>query len=154
MDWTTPKCYSSYTIHTRHQGHQPSALTNWAISPPLPLSLSLSLSLWRRGVPECSATYWLHSRETSAVVFTDVSGNEPHRQVGVGRVVTSGSLGGVMVCTLTQIVRDVDSIPALGAIFPIFTLLTLVVMTIMYVQVMYCVVVEPTLCMHVYVHRL
>ena len=28
---------------------------------------------------------------------TDLSGKEPYRQVGVGRVVTSGSIGGVMV---------------------------------------------------------
>ena len=33
----------------------------------------------------------------SVVVCTDLSGKEPHRLVGVGRVVTSGSLGGVMV---------------------------------------------------------
>ena len=34
------------------------------------------------------------------VVFTDLSGKELHRQVGVGTVVTSGSLGGGMVNTL------------------------------------------------------
>ena len=33
----------------------------------------------------------------SVVVCTDLSGKEPHRQVGVGRVVTSGSLDGVVV---------------------------------------------------------
>ena len=31
------------------------------------------------------------------VVFTDLLGKEPHRQVDVGIVVTSGSLCGVMV---------------------------------------------------------
>ena len=33
----------------------------------------------------------------SVVVCTDLSGKEPHRQIYVGRVVTSRSLGGVMV---------------------------------------------------------
>ena len=33
----------------------------------------------------------------SVVVCTDLSGKEPHRQVGVDRVVILGSLGGVMV---------------------------------------------------------
>ena len=56
----------------------------------------------------------------SVVVCTDLSGKEPHRQVGVSMVVTSGSLGGVMVSTLDQNAKDVCSIPALGAIFLIF----------------------------------
>ena len=30
----------------------------------------------------------------SEVVCTDMSGKEPHRHVGLGRMVTSGSLGG------------------------------------------------------------
>ena len=55
----------------------------------------------------------------SVVVCTDFSGKEPHRQVGVVRVVTSGSLGGEMVGTLAQSAKDVSSFPALGAIFPI-----------------------------------
>ena len=38
----------------------------------------------------------------------------------MGTVVTSGSLGGVMVRMLAQNARDVGSIPTLGAIFPIF----------------------------------
>ena len=33
----------------------------------------------------------------SVVVCTDLSAKEPHRQVGVDRVMISGSLGGVMV---------------------------------------------------------
>ena len=33
----------------------------------------------------------------SVVVCTDLSGKEPHTEVGVGRVIVSGSLGGVMV---------------------------------------------------------
>ena len=47
-------------------------------------------------------------------------GKGPHKQVGMGRVVTSGSLGGVMFRTLAQNARDVGLIPTLGAIFPIF----------------------------------
>ena len=42
-------------------------------------------------------------------------------QVGVGTVVTSGILGGVMVSTLAQNARDVGSIPILSAIFPILS---------------------------------
>ena len=41
------------------------------------------------------------------VVLTDLWGKEPHKQVGVGRVMASGSLGGVMVSTLTWNARDV-----------------------------------------------
>ena len=40
---------------------------------------------------------------TSVVVSTDLSGKESHRQVGIGNVVTSGSLGSIMA-------RDVASI--------------------------------------------
>ena len=57
---------------------------------------------------------------TSVVVCTDLSGKEPYKQIGMGRVVTSGSLCGVMVSTLDQNDRDVGSIPTLGTIFPIF----------------------------------
>ena len=64
------------------------------------------------------------------IVCTDLSGKEPHRQVGVGRVGTSGSLGGIIVSTLSQNARDLGSIPTLGAIFPIsITLTTLVAVT-------------------------
>ena len=38
--------------------------------------------------------------------------------IGVGKVMTSGSLGGEMVSTLALNVGAVDSIPALGTIFP------------------------------------
>ena len=41
------------------------------------------------------------------VVCNEFSGKEPHREVGVGRVVISRSLGGVMVSTLVQNARDV-----------------------------------------------
>ena len=50
----------------------------------------------------------------SVEVCTDLAGNEPHSQVGMGRVGTSGSLGDVMVSTLDENARDVGSIPALG----------------------------------------
>ena len=63
----------------------------------------------------------------TVVVCTDFSGKEPHGQAGVGMVLTSGSLGGVIVSTLARNARDVGSIPALGTIFPIFiTPMTLV----------------------------
>ena len=61
-----------------------------------------------------------NSRGTSVVVCTDLQGKEPHRQVGIGQVMTSGSLGGGMVNTLVRNARDMVSIPALGAIFPNF----------------------------------
>ena len=56
------------------------------------------------------------------VVCTDLSdsGMEPHRLVGIDRVMTSASLGGVVVSTLARHTRDVGSIPALGAILPYF----------------------------------
>ena len=41
--------------------------------------------------------------------------------VGMGTVLPSGSLGGVLVDTLIQKEICVGSIPALGAIFSIFT---------------------------------
>ena len=43
-----------------------------------------------------------------------------HIQVAVSRVMQPDCLGGVMVSTLAQNARDVDSIPALSAIFLIF----------------------------------
>ena len=49
-----------------------------------------------------------------------LSGKEPHRQVGVGRVVASGNLGGVMVRSLARNARDVGSIPTVGTIILIF----------------------------------
>ena len=56
----------------------------------------------------------------SVVYCTDLSGRKPHRQVGVGTVVTSGSRDGIMVSILAWNARDVGSIPALSKIFPIF----------------------------------
>ena len=61
----------------------------------------------------------------------------------MGRVLTTESLGGVMVSTLAQNARDVGSIPDLGALFPIYVRhLTLVAMTM--IQAVCCMVVEPT----------
>ena len=55
----------------------------------------------------------------SVVVCIYLSGKELHRQVGVDKVDTLGSLDGVMVSTLAQNVRDVGLIPPLCAILPI-----------------------------------
>ena len=57
---------------------------------------------------------------TSVVVYADLLGKEPHRQVSGGPIVTSGSLGDEMVNPLIQNARDLGSIPALCAIFPTF----------------------------------
>ena len=56
----------------------------------------------------------------SVVVFTELLDNEPYRQVGVCRQMTSENLGGVMVSTLAWNARGVGSVPTLGAIFPNF----------------------------------
>ena len=53
------------------------------------------------------------------VVCTDLSGKERHRQVGMDRVMTSRSPGGVMISTLVWDTGGVGSNPALGATFPI-----------------------------------
>ena len=57
--------------------------------------------------------------KTGAVVCTDVPSKEPLRQVGVGRIGTPGSLGGVMLSTLARNVRYVGSIAPLGTLLPI-----------------------------------
>ena len=57
---------------------------------------------------------------TTVVVFIDLSGKEPHWHVGVGSMVTPGSLGGDVVSTLVQNARYVGLIPALGTVFPIW----------------------------------
>ena len=59
-----------------------------------------------------------NSRRTSEVFCTDLSGEVSHREVGMGSVLTSGSLCGVVVNTLAQNASDVGLNPALGAIFP------------------------------------
>ena len=58
----------------------------------------------------------------SLVICTELSGKEQHRQAAAGRMVTSGTLGRVMVITLAQNAKDVGLIVVLGAIFP-FSLL-------------------------------
>ena len=68
------------------------------------------------------------------IVCTDLSIKEPHRQVSMGWVVTSGSLSGVM-STLARNAIDVGSIPTLGAIFTIFiTPMTLIAVTVILFQ--------------------
>ena len=68
------------------------------------------------------------------LVCTDLSCKEQHRQVGIGSVITSDSLGGEMVSTLAWNARDVGLIPILGSIFPIFIIpTTLVAITTSYV---------------------
>ena len=73
------------------------------------------------------------SRRTNVVICIDLSGKELHTQVGTGRMVTSGTLGGVLVSTMTQNARDVGSIPALGTMLPIFITPT----TIMIIMIQY-----------------
>ena len=53
-------------------------------------------------------------------MYSIVEGKELHRQVGVGRVVTSGQPMWCNGSTLARNSRDVDSSPALGRAFPIF----------------------------------
>ena len=65
-----------------------------------------------------------NSRGMSVVVCSDLSGKGLQRQVGGGRVVTSGSLTGIMVGRLALNARDEGLIPALGARHPIFIALT------------------------------
>ena len=55
----------------------------------------------------------------TVVSWTVLSGKKPHRQVGVGTVVTSLSSRGIMVRALARNTRDVGSIPILDKIFPI-----------------------------------
>ena len=68
----------------------------------------------------CKHSNTYNSKGTSIAVGIDLSGKEPHRQVGVGRLVASGSLGGVMVSPLSRNARDVGLISAIGTIFFIF----------------------------------
>ena len=71
----------------------------------------------------------------TVVVCTDLCGKEPYKQVGVGSMVTLGSLGGEIVSTLIQNARDVGSIPALGTIFALPGCWTYPVFACMYVIV-------------------
>ena len=58
--------------------------------------------------------------ENLVAVCTDLSGKKLYRQVCVGRVATSESLGGVMGSILAHNTRNVGSNPALWAGWPIF----------------------------------
>ena len=59
-------------------------------------------------------------RLAPAVLCDELSNKEPHRQLDVGNVMTSGSLDGLMVSFLAWNAMGVGSNPSLGAIFPIF----------------------------------
>ena len=85
----------------------------------------------------------------SVVVCIDLSVKEPHTQLGVGRVVTSGTQCGEMIRTLAQKVRDLGTIPALGATFRIYITAHYTGSREYYpITTMHCMVVEPTLCTH------
>ena len=64
----------------------------------------------------CKCLNDLQFQGTSVVGCINLSGKKLHREVGVGAVVASGSLGGVMVSTLAWNARDVGSIRPLGTI--------------------------------------
>ena len=61
--------------------------------------------------------------ESLCIVCTDLSGKKPHMQVGVYRMMISGSLGGVMVSTLARNETDVGSNSALDTACIIFVTL-------------------------------
>ena len=75
---------------------------------------SINLKNWLRLKNSVLCTF------SSVVVCDYLSGKGPRKQGGVGRVVTSESMCGVIVSTRARNARDVGSIPALGAIFSIF----------------------------------
>ena len=54
------------------------------------------------------------------VVCVDLSGKEPHKQVGVDNVIASGRLARVMVGTLVLEWQSISMNSALGPILPIF----------------------------------
>ena len=87
--------------------------------------------------------------DTFVVVCTDLSDEEPYREVGVDSMVTSGSLGGVMVSTLARNAIDVALIPLSrhNISYLIHTPMTLVCGDHDPVQAMHCMAVKPTLCM-------
>ena len=70
---------------------------------------------------------------------------ELHRQVGVGSMMRSKRLGGVIVSTLALNARDMSSIPALGTIFPILVAPMTLDATTCHTSYM---LVELTLCIY------
>ena len=94
----------------------------------------------------CITTGWVPVTVLSETqnTRTDISCKELHRPVGIGRVVTSGSLSGLMVCTLARNPRDMDLISALGAIFSI----SITPVTMVSGQAMRCVFIKSTLYMY------
>ena len=84
----------------------------------------------------------------SVVVCTDLSGKEPHSNVGVVTVVTSGSLGGVMVSILVQNARDAGSIPSIGTICLIF----IAPMTYIHIYACKCLHLYIYVCINIYIY--
>ena len=84
----------------------------------------------------------------SVVVCTDLSSKEPHRQVGVGTVVSDirepTRCNG---CTLTWNCTGVGSIPPLGKIFPIF----ITPMTYIYINSAFIYTLYTYICTWVYI---
>ena len=76
----------------------------------------------------------LQFKGANVVVCTDLSAKELHKQVGVGRVVTSGNLGDIMVSILAQIASDMGlRAAALAVAMPNF----ITAMTVLLVANMY-----------------
>ena len=74
----------------------------------------------------------------SVIVYIDLSGKEPHIQVGVDRVLTSGSLDGVMVNIYIYIYIYIPGIQLQVRYFSFIS----------HVQAVHSMVGEPTLCMY------
>ena len=68
------------------------------------------------------AYIYIYIYSNIVIVCSAISDNELYRQVGMGSIVISGSLVGVIVDTLAHNTRDLGSIPALGTIFLIFSI--------------------------------
>ena len=77
----------------------------------------LCVCIYVRSLPVCNCKY---KKAYNSRGDTDLTCKKQHRQIGVRRVLTSGSLGDVMVRILAQNARDVGSFPVFGTIFPIF----------------------------------
>ena len=75
------------------------------------------------------------------LVYTDLSGKEPHSQVAIDRMMISGSRSGVMVSTLVWNARDVGFNPALGTILYIGIICAALV-AVEPVEAVHCMVVE------------
>ena len=88
----------------------------------------------------------LCSNKCIVVLCTYLSEKEPHRQVGISMVQSSGTLYGVIVNILSWNARNVGSIPALGTIFPISMTPTTLVAAIMILYKLYAAWLLNILC--------